>query len=155
MESKYASKKKINGVVKEGNTNKNKVDLPYNKYPKHQVDLVSIIMYNAEIRRFTALAIINTLKQKGTIKGKSVFVKFRWNKIAICVDGLYQEYSYKEPWFINSLVGAFSSFANSAEEIIKTFLNAESKDNNESNDSEVENEVIENVTIASNSEHNN
>ena len=99
------------------------------RYPEHVVDLSMIIMNNAEIRRFTALGIINYLLQKGEIKGKKRFVKFWYNKFTVKCDGLAREYFYTEPFFLNALVASFSSFSASAQRVIDNFTKKELEKN--------------------------
>ena len=98
-------------------------------YPKHIVELALIIKNNAEIRRFTAIGIINYLLQKGEIKGKSRYVSFKWNKFAVKCDGLMREYPYTEKFFLNALVASFASFSASAQRTIDTFCRTEYKSN--------------------------
>lgn len=94
-------------------------------YPEHIVAIALIIKNNAEIRRFTALGILNYLLQKGEIKGDSRYVSFKWNKFAVKCDGLMREYFYTEPFFINALVASFNSFSASAQRTIDAFCHKE------------------------------
>lgn len=95
------------------------------KFPEHVVQLALLIKNNAEIRRFTALGILNYLLQKGEIQGEKRYVSFKWNKFAIKANGLMREYSYNEPFFLNCLVAAFSSFSASAQRTIDAFCKKE------------------------------
>lgn len=94
-------------------------------YPEHVVAIALIIKNNAEIRRFTALGILNYLLQKGEIKGDNRYVSFKWNKFAVKCNGLMREYSYTEPFFINALVASFNSFSASAQRTIDAFCHKE------------------------------
>ena len=94
-------------------------------YPEHIVAVALIIKNNAEIRRFTALGILNYLLQKGEIKGDKRYVSFKWNKFAVKANGLMREFSYNEPFFLNALVAAFSSFSASAQRTIDAFCKKE------------------------------
>lgn len=96
-----------------------------NRYPEHVVQIALLIKNNAEIRRFTALGILNYLLQKGEINGNSRYVSFKWNKFAVKANGLMREYSYNEPFFLNALVAAFSSFSASAQRTIDHFCKQE------------------------------
>lgn len=96
------------------------------RYPQHFVEIALIIKNNAEIRRFTALGIINYLIQKDKIKGEKRYVKFLWNKFSVNVDGLSREYSYTEPFFLNCLVASFASFSANAQRTINNFMVNES-----------------------------
>ena len=94
-------------------------------YPDHVVQIALIIKNNAEIRRFTALGILNYLLQKGEIKGNARYVSFKWNKFAVKCNGLMREYSYNEPFFLNALVASFASFSASAQRTIDHFCKQE------------------------------
>lgn len=93
--------------------------------PTHVLELACIVKDNAEIRRFTSLAILNYLHQKNELHGKKGYVDFLWNKFAVKAGGLSREYRYTEPFFIKALVSAFTSFANSANKTINNFLEIE------------------------------
>ena len=86
-----------------------------------QVNFVRIIKNNTEIRRFTSLAIINYLKQKGIISGDNNYVTYYWEKFRVISNGLSVEYRYTEKFLIKALIGSFASFANNAENIINEF----------------------------------
>lgn len=94
-------------------------------FPEHIVQIALLIKNNAEIRRFTALGVLNYLLQKGEIRGDKRYVSFKWNKFAVKANGLMREYSYNEPFFLNALVAAFSSFSASAQRTIDTFCKKE------------------------------
>ena len=95
------------------------------RFPDHMVQIALLMKNNAEIRRFTALGILNYLLQKGEIKGEKRYVSFKWNKFAVKADGLMREFSYNEPFFLNALVASFSSFSASAQRIIDNFCRKE------------------------------
>lgn len=94
-------------------------------FPEHVVQIALLIKNNAEIRRFTALGILNYLLQKKEIVGEKRYVSFKWNKFAVKANGLMREYSYNEPFFLNALVAAFSSFSASAQRTIDNFCHKE------------------------------
>lgn len=105
--------------------------------PKHVVELACIVKNNAQIRRFTAIAIINYLCQKGEIqkitpeeqaKGNGNYVNFLWDKFTVKSNGLSRDYRYTEKFFITSLIGSFASFAANSKEIIIDFLAKEGVD---------------------------
>lgn len=121
---------KIEESVENNNTvniKKKKNVLPpiVNKFPDHIVQIALLIKNNAEIRRFTALGVLNYLLQKKEISGDSRYVSFKWNKFAVKCNGLMREYSYTEPFFLNALVAAFSSFSASAQRTIDNFCKKE------------------------------
>lgn len=95
------------------------------RYPDHVVQIALLIKNNAEIRRFTALGILNYLLQKGEIKGNARYVSFKWNKFAVKCNNLMREYSYNEPFFLNALVASFASFSASAQRTIDHFCKQE------------------------------
>ena len=113
------------------------------KFPEHIKDIALLIHNNAEIRRFTALGIINYLLQKGEIKGDKRYVVFKWNKFAVKCDGLTREYSFREPFFLNALVASFASFSASAQKTIDQFARKEMNSGiDKAVDSESVNEII-------------
>lgn len=118
---------KVASVSPQQAMKKSKKELPpvTGRYPEHIVQIALIIKNNAEIRRFTALGILNYLLQKGEIKGNSRYVSFKWNKFAVKCDGLMREYSYNEPFFLNALVASFASFSASAQHTIDHFCHQE------------------------------
>lgn len=87
-------------------------------------DLIAIVMFNAGIRRFTALNIISHLKEAGILKKDSkAYVNFIWTKFQVKENGLATEYRYSELFFIKALVSAFTDFANASAENINEFCN--------------------------------
>lgn len=125
----------INGSYRGKQNNKNKKEYKrtyvperYAKLPKHILEVVFIIKFNAEIRRFTAKGIINTLFTRDEIKTKGPYIKFLWNKFVINTNGLNREYNYNETFFINSLIASFQCFAEIAQETINKFCSEELSD---------------------------
>ena len=116
------------GAIENGT--RNKFRIPKN-VPSHIVELSMIIHFNHGIRRHTALNILNYFIQKGIIDSQSDkdrYVDFSdWNKFAVVINGLKREYSYREQFFIDSLVGAFKSFAEDSQRTIETFIKEENK----------------------------
>lgn len=95
------------------------------KIAEHERNLVYLLKNNTEIRRFTALGIINYLTKEGQINGTSKYVKFLWNKFQVCVDGINREYRYTEIFFLNALIASFESFSKSAQKTIATYIDEE------------------------------
>ena len=111
---------------KKFNNGNKKFTKPINNTPEHLSNLVYLLNNNAEIRRFTALGIINLCKQKGLIKQDAkCYIKFLKNKYSFNVDGLRTEFNYNNEIFITCLVAAFQSFAHYANKVINEFLNVE------------------------------
>lgn len=98
--------------------------------PEHLRNLVLLMKNNAEIRRFTALSIIDTLKEAGELKGEKHYVNFKFNHFVVSDDGLRRDYRYNEIFFLNALVESFTRFANSAQVVITTFVETEKIDLN-------------------------
>ena len=115
----------VNANTQGKSQKKNGIPPVANRYPEHIVQIALLIKNNAEIRRFTALGILNYLLQKREINGNSRYVSFKWNKFAVKANGLMREYSYNEPFFLNALVAAFSSFSASAQRTIDHFCKQE------------------------------
>lgn len=141
----------INGSYRGKQNNKNKkehkctyVPERYAKLPKHILEVVFIIKFNAEIRRFTAKGIINSLFTRDEIKTKRPYIKFLWNKFVINTNGLNHEYNYNETFFINSLIASFQCFAETAQETINKFCSEELSDDHIANiSSDNVNKIIE------------
>lgn len=112
-------------VETKGGIPRHKLPAFCNHIPDHTLALAFIVKNNAEIKRFTALNILNYLMQKGVIEGEHRFVQFKFDKFAVKCNGLTREFSYKEPFFINALVSAFTCFAHSAQKVIDTFVQNE------------------------------
>lgn len=94
--------------------------------PEHIINLAAICKYNAEIKRFTAIGILNYLSQTNEIvRSPKDYVKFKWDKFSVKNNGLAREYKYSEPFFLTALVAAFSSFSASAQRIIDEFCKKE------------------------------
>lgn len=141
-----------NGVHNEYKPNKfvaNAAD----KYPEHIVAIATIVKNNAEIRRFTALGILNYLLQKKEISGDKRYVSFKWNKFTVKWNGLARDFYYTEPFFLNALVASFSSFSASAQKAITRFCNIETKANDALSQEEVDNIVKLNEEYQQNNEN--
>lgn len=94
--------------------------------PKHIIALAAIVKYNSEIKRFTAIGILNYLAQTNEIvRDPKDYVKFKWDKFSVKNKGLVREYKYTEPFFLTALVASFSSFSASAQKIIDEFCKEE------------------------------
>lgn len=108
------------------NNRKVRVQKALDKTPEHLKNLVYLLLNNAEIRRFTALGIINIMKQKQIVPADaSCYVNFNVTKYSISVNGFKQEHSYNNNIFVTALCASFPSFAYNANKIIETFINVE------------------------------
>ena len=144
------------------NNTKSKIDasirrkfkIPF-EIPNHVVELAMIIHFNHGIRRHTALNIMNYFIQQGIINpdvDKDRYIDFTdWNKFGLVVNGLKREYSYREQFFINALVGAFKAFAEDSQKTIETFIAEENKiieglaNKNKDNDDEINGNAKDNI----------
>ena len=100
------------------------------KVPEHIVELAYIVKANSAMRRFVSLNILNYLGQKGKINPNATdkYVNFLWNKFQVTADGLRNEYSYREEFFLNALVASFTQFAKNSQEVIQDFMIKEGLD---------------------------
>ena len=127
-----------------------KFKIPFN-IPNHVVELSMIIHFNHGVRRHTALNIMNYFIQQGIVNpeiDKDKYIDFTdWNKFSLVVNGLKREYTYREQFFINALVGAFKSFAEDSQKTIETFILEENKIvdgvTNNDNDNEINGNTVE------------
>ena len=102
------------------------------KVPEHIRNIVYVLNNNAEIRRFTSLAMINTLRTNNVIsEDDKVYIKFGINKFSIIINGLAQEQHYNNNFFIEAFSASFAAFARSAQKLINTFCEVENREINE------------------------
>lgn len=102
------------------------------KVPEHIRNIVYVLNNNAEIRRFTSLAMINTLRTSNVIsENDKVYIKFGINKFSIIINGLAQEQHYNNNFFIEAFSASFAAFARSAQKLINTFCEVENREINE------------------------
>lgn len=102
------------------------------KVPEHIRNIVYVLNNNAEIRRFTSLAMINTLRTSNVIsENDKVYIKFGINKFSIIINGLAQEQHYNNNFFIDAFSASFAAFARSAQKLINTFCEVENREINE------------------------
>lgn len=102
------------------------------KVPEHIRNIVYVLNNNAEIRRFTSLAMINTLRTSNVIsENDKVYIKFGINKFSIIINSLAQEQHYNNNFFIEAFSASFAAFARSAQKLINTFCEVENREINE------------------------
>ena len=110
------------------------------KVPEHIRNIVYVLNNNAEIRRFTSLAMINKLREENAISDTDkVYIKFDINKFSIIINGLAQENRYNNNFFIEAFESSFVSFAKSARKLIDTFCEVENREAEEETKEENEN----------------
>lgn len=90
--------------------------------PEEIQNVVKIIKYNANIRRHTALNILNTFVEDGFIPDtKGAFVDFMWDKYTVKHNGITKEYPY-DKCFVEALVKAHEDVAKDSSIVINTFV---------------------------------
>ncbi len=90
--------------------------------PEEIQNVVKIVKYNANIKRHTALNILNTFVEDGFIPdSKGAFVDFMWNKYTVKHNNITKEYKYDNT-FITALVKAHEDVAKDSAEAINKFI---------------------------------
>jgi hypothetical protein len=84
-------------------------------------NVIKIVKYNANIKRHTALNILNTFVEDGFIPDtKGAFVDFQWDKYTVKHSGITKEYQYDKT-FVKALVKAHEDVAKDSAIAINTF----------------------------------
>lgn len=106
--------------------------------PKHILDVVCIVKFNAAFRRHTSLNILHTLEDDGRIcNSKGAYVDFLWNKFRVTADdGLRREYRYTDDLFIDALVKAHADVASDSQRVIGIMIDTETELHKKNKDSE-------------------
>lgn len=124
--------------------NKEKGIIPFKNVPEHIARVSVLLINNAELRRFTAIAIRNYLLQKGIVEPGNIYIKFGASKFSVINNGLVLQYRYTERFFLNALVAAFPSFAASANKAIENLCQVElEKSTSDVVDSQIVEEIVE------------
>ena len=90
--------------------------------PEEVQNVIKIIKYNANIRRHTALNILNTFVEDGFIPDtKGAFVDFQWDKYTVKQNGVTKEYQYDKT-FVEALVKAHEDVAKDSAIVINAFV---------------------------------
>ena len=119
--------KEFNGKAKRYNKpqpkkNVKKVAHAAPQAPEEIQNVVKIVKYNANIKRHTALNILNTFVEDGFIPdSKGAFVDFLWDKYTVKHNNIVKEYQYDKT-FVQALVKAHSDVANDSTVAIKAFV---------------------------------
>ncbi len=113
---------------KDAKTDKRGIPVGIN-VPKHILDVVCIVKFNAAFRRHTSLNILHTLEDDGRIyNAKGAYVDFLWNKFRVTADGgLRREYRYTDDLFIDALVKAHADVASDSQRVIGIMINTETE----------------------------
>lgn len=74
----------------------------------HIVRMIRVLHANADIRRYTALGIVNRLIKNGIITEEGNYIRFRWDKYTVCSKGINTDYRYTEQVFLESFAGSFN-----------------------------------------------
>lgn len=113
----------------------NRVQKLIESMPIEHLNLISIVNNNKDIKVYTALGIIDHLKETGQIpQDAKCYVSFYIEKFAVSVNGLNTEYRYNVPFFDDALIASFTKFASKASNIINSyrdFITRESSNINE------------------------
>lgn len=126
VDGKKPFKKKFNK-----GDNKEKGIIPFKNVPEHIARVSVLLINNAELRRFTAIAIRNYLLQKDIVEPGNIYIKFGAAKFTVHNNGLVSQYRYTEKFFLNALAAAFPSFAASANKAIQNLCQVELEKNME------------------------
>lgn len=144
--SKIKNKKIVNNQVHlQGDDFKNaKVDkhgIPINiNVPRHILEVVFIVKFNAAFKRHTALNILHSLEDDGIISSSKGYVDFLWGKFRVTADGwLRKEYRYTDDLFISALVKAHGDVARDSEKALKDMIDIEDGLNKDNNDNKANN----------------
>ena len=119
--------KDFNGKAKKYNKpqpkkNVKKVAHATPQVPEEIQNVVKIIKYNANIKRHTALNILNRFVEDGFIPdAKGAFVDFMWDKYTVKHNGITKEYQYDKT-FVEALVKAHQDVAKDSASVINTFI---------------------------------
>ena len=90
--------------------------------PEEIQNVVKIVRYNANIKRHTALNILNTFVEDGFIPdAKGAFVDFMWDKYTVKHNNIIKEYQYDKT-FVTALVKAHEDVAKDSASAINTFV---------------------------------
>lgn len=134
---KQPKAKKKEQAVNQDNSNNDFKDAKIDKrgipvginVPKHILDVVCIVKFNAAFRRHTSLNILHTLEDDGRIyNAKGAYVDFLWNKFRVTADGgLRREYRYTDDLFIDALVKAHADVASDSQRVIGIMIDTETE----------------------------
>ena len=119
--------KDFNGKAKKYNKpqpkkNVKKVAHATPQVPEEIQNVIKIIRYNANIRRHTALNILNAFVEDGFIPdAKGAFVDFMWDKYTVKHNGITKEYQYDKT-FVEALVKAHEDVAKDSASVINAFV---------------------------------
>ena len=91
----------------------------------HIVRMIRVLHANADIRRYTALGIVNRLIANGTITEEGNYVRFRWDKFTVSSKGINNDYRYTDIVFLESFVGAFGILTSVASKSLDNFCKIE------------------------------
>ena len=90
--------------------------------PEEVQNVVKIVKYNANIKRHTALNILNTFVEDGFIPdSKGAFVDFMWDKYTVKHNGVTKEYPY-DKCFVKALIKAHEDMGKDSTNDIKNFV---------------------------------
>lgn len=118
-------KKNLNGAAKKTNKVAPKKNVKKPAVPQTSIELqgvVKIVRYNANIKRHTALNILNAFVEDGFIdEAKGAFVSFEWDKYIVKSKGVAKEYQYDKT-FVTALVKAHEDMSKDSSKAIKDYI---------------------------------
>lgn len=118
-------KKPVNGAAKKTNKVAPKKNVKKSAVPQTPIELqgvVKIVRYNANIKRHTALNILNAFVEDGFIdEAKGAFVSFEWDKYIVKSKGVAKEYQYDKT-FVTALVKAHEDMSKDSTKAIKDYI---------------------------------
>ena len=112
-----SAKRNINKTPRKGSV--------INKYQIDEIttNLVKKIKLNADVRHFTALAIVAALKEAKIYKeDDKLYVTFAWNKFTVTCSGLNHDYTYDKAWVINCIVEGINNATDNFTKVIKEYI---------------------------------
>lgn len=95
------------------------------KIEPHIVRMIRVLHANADIRRYTALGIVQRLIANGTITEEGNYVRFRWDKYTVSSKGINTDYRYTQPIFLEAFVGSFNILTSVASKSLDNFCKIE------------------------------
>lgn len=117
-----------NEVVNKPTTAKNKkgfkTEKSANKFKVDEVteNLVKKIKFNADIRHFVALKIVETLKTNNLYpQDAKLFVTFYWNKFSVSNAGFNTDYPYDKGWVLEAINNGINDAIDNIGECLKSF----------------------------------
>lgn len=91
----------------------------------HIVRMIRILHANADIRRYTALAIVKQLIENKVITEEGNYIRFRWDKYTVCSKGINNDYRYTDSVFLKAFVSSFTILSAVASKSLANYIKVE------------------------------